>query len=173
MKHKFLKLITSSWFALQALFTFYWPIYLYYQTGFKFYEMLLLGCIILPTSVFFMIKNKIINKIMTCLLWIYSIAFAVIGTLANLVASPKPTLALALTIIMVINIALLIENHFHFIIRESTPKKKDDKLKNKGSHNINHTMDNMFLPDSTPYLPASTFIAIRYNNPKGIYIRKK
>lgn len=129
MKHKFLKLITSSWFALQALFTFYWPIYIYYQTGFKFYEMLLLCCIILPTSVFFMIKNKIINKIMTCLLWIYSIAFAVIGTLANLVASPKPTLALALTIIMVINIALLIENHFHFIIRESTPKKKDDKLK--------------------------------------------
>lgn len=33
--------------------------------------------------------------------------------------------------------------------------------------------DDMFLPDSTPYLPARTFIAIRYNNPKGIYIRKK
>jgi len=76
-----------------------------------------------------MIKKKIINKIMTCLLWIYSIAFAAIGTLANLVASPKPTLALALTIIMVINIALLIENHFHFIIREPTQKNKDDELK--------------------------------------------
>lgn len=33
--------------------------------------------------------------------------------------------------------------------------------------------DDMFLPDSTPYLPARTFITIRYNNPKGIYIRKK
>lgn len=56
--------------------------------------------------------NNIIKKIATCLLWVYSIAFAIIGTLGNLVASPKPMLALVSTVIMIVNIALLIVNYF-------------------------------------------------------------
>ena len=32
--------------------------------------------------------------------------------------------------------------------------------------------DDMFKPNPTPYMPITTFGAIIYNNPKGIYIRK-
>ncbi|MDD7343505.1 MAG: hypothetical protein PUG64_07540 [Bacteroidales bacterium] len=53
-RRKSTALITSSWFALQALFMHYRIIYLYYQMeGGKFYEMPVLGCIILPTPVFY------------------------------------------------------------------------------------------------------------------------
>ena len=75
--------------------------------------------------------NNIIKKIATCLLWVYSIAFAIIGTLGNLVASPKPMLALVSTVIMIVNIALLIVNYFlvlnenqHWIIITSDFNKK-------------------------------------------------
>ena len=70
------------------------------------------GCIILLASIFIIVNNNIIKKIATCLLWVYSIAFAIIGTLGNLVASPKPMLALVSTVIMIVNIALLIVNYF-------------------------------------------------------------
>ena len=125
------KIITYSivvWFGLQALFMFYWPIYLYNLNGFKLNEMLALGCVILPSSIFIVANNKIIRKIATCLLWIYAIAFAFIGTIANLVASAEPTLALALTIVMIINIALLTANYFCAAEKKPELKKGDKQL---------------------------------------------
>lgn len=89
MKTKIITYFILFWFASQAVFMFYWPLYLYCQNGLKFYEMLALGCIILLASIFIIVNNNIIKKIATCLLWVYSIAFAIIGTLGNLVASPK------------------------------------------------------------------------------------
>ena len=112
MKTKIITYFILCWFASQAVFMFYWPLYLYCQNGLKFYEMLALGCIILLASIFIIVNNNIIKKIATCLLWVYSIAFAIIGTLGNLVASPKPMLALVSTVIMIVNIALLIVNYF-------------------------------------------------------------
>jgi hypothetical protein len=112
MKTKIITYFILFWFASQAVFMFYWPLYLYCQNGLKFYEMLALGCIILLASIFIIVNNNIIKKIATCLLWVYSIAFAIIGTLGNLVASPKPMLALVSTVIMIVNIALLIVNYF-------------------------------------------------------------
>ncbi len=112
MKNKFLKLITSSWFALQALFMLYWPIYLYNQEGVKFYEMLPLGCIILPASGFIMVKNKIIRKTSLIILLIYSIFVSIIGTLAIAVASPTIE-ALWITIFIIItNLALTLHHYF-------------------------------------------------------------
>lgn len=101
------------WFGLQALFMLFWPTYLYFKIRYNFYEMLILGSIILPTSLFVVSKNKKIKKIASVILWVYSVSFALIGTIANLVASPKITLAIALTIIMIINLALLIWGSFN------------------------------------------------------------
>lgn len=128
METKIITYFILFWFALQAVFMFYWPLCLYCQNGFKFYEMLALGCIILPSSIFIIVNNGIIKKIATCLLWVYSIAFAIIGTLGNLVASPKPMLALALTVIMIMNIALLIVNHFFVVKRKPTMNNYDKRL---------------------------------------------
>lgn len=142
------KIITYSivvWFGLQALFMFYWPIYLYNLNGFKLNEMLALGCIILPSSIFFVANNKIIRKIATCLLWIYAIAFAFFGTLANLVASAKPTLALALTIVMIINIALLTANHFH-----AAEKKPELKKKTSNYYKKIHSIQFNFIQRTEP-----------------------
>ena len=73
MKTKIITYFILFWFASQAVFMFYWPLYLYCQNGLKFYEMLALGCIILPASIFIIVNNNIIKKIATCLLWVYSI----------------------------------------------------------------------------------------------------
>lgn len=113
MRTKKIIYIVQIYFTLQSMFMIFWPMYLYSQKGIKFYEMLVLGCIILLSSIFIVVNKNKIRKVATCLLWIYSIAFAVIGTLANLVASPKPTLALSLTIVMIMNIVLLIVYHSH------------------------------------------------------------
>ena len=71
MKTKIITYFILFWFASQAVFMFYWPLYLYCQNGLKFYEMLALGCIILPASIFIIVNNNIIKKIATCLLWVY------------------------------------------------------------------------------------------------------
>ena len=50
MKTKIITYFILFWFASQAVFMFYWPLYLYCQNGLKFYEMLALGCIIVTTQ---------------------------------------------------------------------------------------------------------------------------
>lgn len=62
MKTKIITYFILFWFAFQAVFMFYWPLYLYCQNGIKFYEMLALGCIILPSSIFIIVNNDIIKK---------------------------------------------------------------------------------------------------------------
>ena len=62
MKTKIITYFILFWFASQAVFMFYWPLYLYCQNGLKFYEMLALGCIILPASIFIIVNNNIIKK---------------------------------------------------------------------------------------------------------------
>lgn len=36
----------------------------------------------------------------------------------------------------------------------------------------NHVTDMAPIKGTTPYMPRTTFRAVIYNNPKGIYIRK-
>ena len=105
--------LTTIWFSLQAVFMFFWPIYLYYCNGFKFYEMYELGCLILLSSISIIVNNNLVRKIAICFLWVYSISFAFFGTLGNLVASPKLMLALVLTFIMIVNIVLLFLKWYH------------------------------------------------------------
>ena len=107
-KTKLIRYLILIWFSLQAVFMFFWPIFLYYDNGIKFYEMFALGCLILPSSISIIVNNNLVRKIAICFLWVYSISFAFFGTLGNLVASPKPMLALVLTFIMIVNIVLLI-----------------------------------------------------------------
>ena len=107
-KTKLIRYLILIWFSLQAVFMFFWPIFLYYDNGIKFYEMFALGCLILPSSISIIVNNNLVRKIAICFLWVYSISFAFFGTLSNLVASPKPMLALVLTFIMIVNIVLLI-----------------------------------------------------------------
>lgn len=112
-KTKLIRCLILIWFSLQAVFMFFWPIYLYYCNGFKFYEMFALGCLILLSSISIIVNNNLVRKIAICFLWVYSICFAFFGTLGNLVASPKPMLALVLTFIMIVNIVLLFLEWYH------------------------------------------------------------
>ena len=112
-KTKLIRYLILIWFSLQAVFMFFWPIYLYYCNGFKFYEMFALGCLILLSSISIIVNNNLVRKISICFLWVYSICFAFFGTLGNLVASPKPMLALVLTFIMIVNIVLLFLEWYH------------------------------------------------------------
>ena len=107
-KTKLIRYLILIWFSLQAVFMFFWPIFLYYDNGIKFYEMFALGCLILLSSISVIVNNNLVRKIAICFLWVYSIFLAFFGTLGNLVASPKPMLALVLTFIMIVNIVLLI-----------------------------------------------------------------
>ena len=109
-KTKLIRYLILIWFSLQAVFMFFWPIFLYYDNGIKFYEMFALGCLILPSSISIIVNNNLVRKIAICFLWVYSICFAFFGTLGILVASPKPMLALVLTFIMIVNIVLLIRS---------------------------------------------------------------
>ena len=112
-KTKLIRYLILIWFSLQAVFMFFWPIYLYYCNGFKFYEMFALGCLILLSSISIIVNNNLVRKIAICFLWVYSICFAFFGTLGILVASPKPMLALVLTFIMIVNIVLLFLEWYH------------------------------------------------------------
>ena len=107
-KTKLIRYLILIWFSLQAVFMFFWPIYLYYYNGFKFYEMFALGCLILLSSISTIVNKNLVRKIAICFLWVYSISFAFFVTLTILVASLKPMLALVLTFIMIVNIVLLI-----------------------------------------------------------------
>ncbi len=51
MKHKFLKLITSSWFALQGVMLIFWSLYLHFYINESFIEALAGGCTLLTVSV--------------------------------------------------------------------------------------------------------------------------
>ena len=103
--------LTTIWFSLQAVFMFYWPIFLYYCDGIKFYEMLVTGSILLPVSLLIVVvKNRIIRNIAFFLLWVYSISFAFLSTLLIGVASPKRMIALVHIFIMIVNIVLLIRS---------------------------------------------------------------
>ena len=102
--------LTTIWFSLQAVFMVFWPIYLYYCKGLKFYEMFVPGSILLPVSLLIVVKNRIIRNIAFFLLWVYSISFAFLSTLLIGVASPKRMIALVLTFIMIVNIVLLIRS---------------------------------------------------------------
>ena len=102
--------LTTIWFSFQAVFMIYWPIYLYYCDGLKFYEMLVTGSILLPVSLLIVVKNRIIRNIAYFLLWVYSISLAFVGTCLILVASPNRMFALVLTFIMIVNIVLLIRS---------------------------------------------------------------
>ena len=120
MKGKIITYLIIIWFGIQAIFMLLWPIYLYFKIRHNFYEMLILGSIMLPTSLFVISKNKKIKKITSAILWVYSVSFALIGTLANLVASPKITLAIVSTIIMIINLVLLIMGSFNPLCNNSS-----------------------------------------------------
>ena len=67
--------LTPIWFSLQGVFAIYWPLYLYYEAGVKFFEMLVTGSILLLLSLLIVAKNRIIRKIACFLLWVYSVPF--------------------------------------------------------------------------------------------------
>ena len=102
--------LTPIWFSLQGVFAIYWPLYLYYEAGIKFFEMLVTGSILLLASLLIVVKNRIIRNIAYFLLWVYSISLAFVGTCLILVASPKRMFALVLTFIMIVNFVLLIRS---------------------------------------------------------------
>ena len=102
--------LTPIWFSLQGVFAIYWPLYLYYEDGIKFFEMLVTGSILLLASLLIVVKNRIIRNIAYFLLWVYSISLAFVGTCLILVASPKRMFALVLTFIMIVNFVLLIRS---------------------------------------------------------------
>lgn len=54
--------LIAIWFALQALFMFYWPIYLNLETGYEFPEMLIVGGIVFVPSLLIIIRNNTIQK---------------------------------------------------------------------------------------------------------------
>lgn len=104
--------LTIIWFALQGLFMLFWYVSLDYNVNLKIPEILALGCIILPSSLLIAVNNEIIRKIAKSLLWVYSIALATFGTLAVMVASPKPMLAMISLTIEAVNLILLATSFF-------------------------------------------------------------
>ena len=62
-KTKLIRYLILIWFSLQAVFMFFWPIFLYYDNGIKFYEMFALGCLILPSSISIIVNNVSSMKI--------------------------------------------------------------------------------------------------------------
>ena len=105
--------LTTIWFSLQAVFMFFWPIYLYYCNGFKFYEMLVTGSILLPSSLLIVAKNRIIRNIAYFLLWVYSVPFCFLVFLYILLAGSDIISQLVLTSIYIINIVLLSKCFIH------------------------------------------------------------
>lgn len=99
--------LTTIWFSLQAVFMFYWPIFLYYCDGIKFYEMLVTGSILLPVSLLIVVKNRIIRNIAYFLLWVYSVPFCFLVFLYILLAGSGIISQLVLITIYIVNIVLL------------------------------------------------------------------
>ncbi len=107
--------LIAIWFALQALFMFYWPIYLNLETGDEFPEMLIVGGIVFVPSLLIIIRNNTIQKIAKFVLWIYSICLAFLELFTIFDPIPYGWLGIILAGIMVVNIALLILEYFHDI----------------------------------------------------------
>ena len=102
--------LTPIWFSLQGVFAIYWPLYLYYEDGIKFFEMLVTGSILLLLSLLIVAKNRIIRKIAYFLLWVYSGPFCFFVFLYIGFAGNKD---LYLLILYIVNIVLLILKHYY------------------------------------------------------------
>ena len=109
-KTKLIRCLILIWFSLQAVFMFFWPIYLYYCNGFKFYEMLVTGSILLPASLLIVAKNRIIRNIAYFLLWVYSVPFCFCGFLWVGFGCAGIIPELVLLTIYIVNIVLLIRS---------------------------------------------------------------
>lgn len=102
--------LTTIWFSLQAVFMVFWPIYLYYCKGLKFYEMFVPGSILLPVSLLIVAKNRIIRKIAYFLLWVYSVPFCYVVFLYVGFGCVGIIPELVLLTIYIVNIVLLIRS---------------------------------------------------------------
>ena len=100
--------LTTIWFSLQAVFMFFWPIYLYYCNGSKFYEMLVTGSILLPASLLIVVKNRIIRNIAYFLLWVYSVPFCFLAFLWIGFGCNSDIFVLILATIYIVNIVMII-----------------------------------------------------------------
>lgn len=112
MKERIIRIITSSWFALQGAFMIFWSLYMYLDAGLKITEMFVLGCFLLPIALLFNFRKPIVKKICIALLLLYSIFADVLGMMLILVASPKIWLAWVIFFIIVSNSALILYNCF-------------------------------------------------------------
>ena len=102
--------LTTIWFSLQALFMVFWPIYLYYCDGFKFFEVLVTGSILLPASLLIVVKNRIIRNIAYFLLWVYSVPFCFLAFLYIGFGGIRDIFVYILATIYIVNIVLLIRS---------------------------------------------------------------
>ena len=102
--------LTTIWFSLQALFMVFWPIYLYYCDGLKFYEMFVPGSILLPVSLLIVVKNRIIRNIAYFLLWVYSVPFCFLAFLYIGFGGIRDIFVYILATIYIVNIVLLIRS---------------------------------------------------------------
>ena len=102
--------LTTIWFSLQAVFMVFWPIYLYYCKGLKFYEMFVPGSILLPVSLLIVVKNRIIRNIAYFLLWVYSVPFCFLAFLWIGFGCTSDIFVLILATIYIVNIVLLIRS---------------------------------------------------------------
>lgn len=112
MKHKFLKLITSSWFALQGVLLIFWSLYLQFYINESFIEALVIGCILLIFIILYNVGIPIIKKTSLVLLLIYSVSVAILGMLIIAVASPKIWAAWTIFFIIISNLALTLYHYF-------------------------------------------------------------
>ena len=99
--------LTPIWFSLQGVFAIYWPLYLYYEAGVKFFEMLVTGSILLLLSLLIVAKNRIIRKIAYFLLWVYSVPFCYVVFLYFGCAGNTNSFVLVFGTICIVNIVLL------------------------------------------------------------------
>lgn len=102
--------LTPIWFSLQGVFAIYWPLYLYYEAGVKFFEMLVTGSILLLLSLLIVAKNRIIRKIACFLLWVYSVPFCFCVFLWVGFGCAGIIPELVLLTIYIVNIVLLIRS---------------------------------------------------------------
>ena len=117
-KTKLIRCLILIWFSLQAVFMIYWPLYLHYQCGLDLYDfyrmtMLVVGCVLLLSSLLIVIQNNIIRRIATIILWIYSVPFDLMCYFFLTLAGTRDIFVLVLTTIYIVNIVLLILKHYY------------------------------------------------------------
>ena len=121
-KTKLIRCLILIWFSLQAVFMIYWPLYLHYQCGLDLYDfyrmtMLVVGCVLLLSSLLIVIQNNIIRRIATIILWIYSVPFDLMCYffLAPACTGSRGNIAiLVLTSIYILNIVLLLLKFYYY-----------------------------------------------------------